>query len=130
MASGQILHVGNILNNGYLHCKYLRKRGVLSDSLNVDYRHCQGQPEWAEVDIRQSVADWDQDWKEIDLKGFVRPDWFHDVTLAELGNLGQTAFADIAVLEIAEGDFGLTDNGSGNRVLRTDKRIVCGQANS
>jgi dihydroorotase len=42
----------------------------------------------------------------------------------ELGNLGQTAFADIAVLEITEGDFGLTDNGSGNRVLRTDKRIV------
>ena len=43
----------------------------------------------------------------------------------ELGNLGQTAFADIAVLEIAEGDFGLTDNGSGNRVYRTDRRIVC-----
>ena len=43
----------------------------------------------------------------------------------ELGNLGQTAIADIAVLEIAEGDFGLTDNGSGNRVYRTDRRIVC-----
>ncbi|MCZ6539076.1 MAG: amidohydrolase/deacetylase family metallohydrolase [Chloroflexi bacterium] len=43
----------------------------------------------------------------------------------ELGNLGQTAGADIAVLEIAEGDFGLTDNGSGTRVYRTDRRIVC-----
>ena len=43
----------------------------------------------------------------------------------ELGNIGQTAFADIAVLEVAEGDFGLTDNGSGNRAYRTNKRIVC-----
>ena len=43
----------------------------------------------------------------------------------ELGNLGQTAFADIAVLEIAEGDFGLTDNGTGNRVFHTNQRIVC-----
>lgn len=43
----------------------------------------------------------------------------------ELGNLGQTAIADIAVLEMAEGDFGLTDNGSGNRVYRANRRIVC-----
>ena len=43
----------------------------------------------------------------------------------ELGNLGQSQPADIAVLEIAEGDFGLVDNGSGNRVFKTDKRIVC-----
>ena len=42
----------------------------------------------------------------------------------ELGNLGQTALADITVLEIAEGDFGLTDNGTGYRVFPTDKRIV------
>ena len=43
----------------------------------------------------------------------------------ELGNLGQSAHADIAVLEITEGDFGLTDNGSGRRVFKTNKRIVC-----
>jgi len=42
----------------------------------------------------------------------------------ELGNLGQTRPADIAVLEVAEGEFGLVDNGSGNRVFKTDKRIV------
>ncbi len=42
----------------------------------------------------------------------------------ELGNLGQTALADIAVLDIAEGDFGLTDNGTGNRRMSADKRIV------
>ena len=56
-----------------------------------------------------------------------RSTWAPALTIGhpELGNIGQTAFADIAVLEIAEGDFGLTDNGSGNRVYPTDKRIVC-----
>jgi dihydroorotase len=43
----------------------------------------------------------------------------------ELGNLGQTAPADIAVLEIAEGDFGLVDNGTANRVFKASQRIVC-----
>ena len=43
----------------------------------------------------------------------------------ELGNLGQTQPADIAVLNVTEGDFGLVDNGSGNRVFKTDKRIIC-----
>ena len=56
-----------------------------------------------------------------------RSTWTPALTIGhpELGNIGQTAFADIAVLEIAEGDFGLTDNGSGNRVYTTGKRIVC-----
>jgi len=56
-----------------------------------------------------------------------RSTWAPALTIGhpELGNIGQTAFADIAVLKIAEGDFGLTDNGSGNRVYPTDKRIVC-----
>ena len=43
----------------------------------------------------------------------------------ELGNLGQTVPADIAVLDITEGDFGLVDNGTSNRVFKTNKRIVC-----
>lgn len=43
----------------------------------------------------------------------------------ELGNLGQTAPADIAVLELAEGDFGLVDNGTANRVYKANTRIVC-----
>jgi len=56
-----------------------------------------------------------------------RSTWTPALTIGhpELGNIGQTAYADIAVLEIAEGDFGLTDNGSGNRVYPTCKRIVC-----
>ena len=56
-----------------------------------------------------------------------RSTWVPAQTLGhtELGNIGQTAFADIAVLEMAEGDFGLTDNGSGNRAFHTNQRIVC-----
>ena len=56
-----------------------------------------------------------------------RSTWTPALTIGhpELGNIGQTAFADIAVLEIADGDFGLTDNGSGNRVYPTCKRIIC-----
>ena len=43
----------------------------------------------------------------------------------ELGNLGQSVPADIAVLNITEGEFGLVDNGTDNRVYKSDKRIVC-----
>ena len=43
----------------------------------------------------------------------------------ELGNLGQTAPADIAVLNVTEGEFGLLDNGTAHRVFKSDKRIVC-----
>lgn len=82
-----ILHVGNILNNGYLHCKFLRNRGVPADVLNVDYRHCQGQPEWAEVAIKTSIEEWNPAWDKIDLNGFKRPDWFFDVSTDQLSLL-------------------------------------------
>lgn len=83
----QVLHVGNILNNGYLHCKYLRARGVVADNLNVDYTHCQGQPEWCEARINTPVAHWDQDWSAMDLGDFVRPDWYLQTTTAGLAEL-------------------------------------------
>lgn len=87
-SSRPVLHIGNILNNGYLHCRYLREYGVEADSLNIDYLHCQGQPEWAEVHITDPVEEWNQDWSQIDLKGFCRPDWFFDVALSDLPALG------------------------------------------
>ncbi len=82
--SRSVLHVGNILNNGYLHCKYLRKRGIYADALNIDYKHCQGQPEWAEVLITEEIDEWEQDWREIDLGGFKRPDWFFDLSFGDI----------------------------------------------
>jgi len=43
----------------------------------------------------------------------------------ELGTLTVGGCADVAVLELAEGDFGLGDNGvSGYRVMKTDRRLV------
>jgi glycosyltransferase involved in cell wall biosynthesis len=89
-----ILHIGNILNNGYLHCKYLRWRGVSADCLNVDYRHCQGQPEWAEVSIRAGVDEFNPDWSSIDLGGFQRPSWFFDVNQKDLSGLACTLLGD------------------------------------
>ena len=44
---------------------------------------------------------------------------------SDLGSLSESTIADIAVLKISEGDFGLTDNGSGIRVLNSNKRIEC-----
>jgi glycosyltransferase involved in cell wall biosynthesis len=85
-----ILHIGNILNNGYLHCKYLRKQGIPADSLNVDYRHCQGQPEWAEVYITEPIDEFYPDWSKADLKGFKRPRWFYDVSLNQLSFLASS----------------------------------------
>ncbi len=90
----KVLHVGNILNNGYLHCRYLRKRGVDADCLNVDYRHCQGQPEWAEVYLNETVDEFNPDWSKCDLKGFKRPEWFFDLTLRELANYSKLEQSD------------------------------------
>ena len=43
----------------------------------------------------------------------------------ELGSLSVGADADIAVLELSKGDFGLTDGGrTGFRVMRSDQRLV------
>ena len=44
--------------------------------------------------------------------------------LPELGHLGEGSEADIAVLKIVDGDFGLIDNGlTGNRKLKTTSII-------
>ncbi len=84
---GMVLHIGNILNNGYLHCKYLRKSRVAADCLNVDYKHCQGQPEWAEAYITDPVDEFNPDWSKVDLQGFKRPEWFYDLFIHELPKL-------------------------------------------
>ncbi|CAA7619090.1 conserved hypothetical protein [Magnetospirillum sp. LM-5] len=94
MTLRHVLHVGNILNNGYLHCKYLRRRGVMAESLNVDYTHCQGQPEWNEVRITQPVAHFDQDWSQIDVGEFQRPAWYHGLSCGDLPELADRMAGD------------------------------------
>ena len=82
--SFDVLHIGNIVNNGYLHAKYLRRRGVGAHNLNVDYTHCQGAPEWTDALIKEPVAEWDQDWSLLDLGGYQRPPWYHGIMIADV----------------------------------------------
>jgi glycosyltransferase involved in cell wall biosynthesis len=84
----RILHLGNILNNGYLNAKFLRRRGWAADSVTIDYRHVQAQPEWEEVPIiNPELAHFDPDWSRIALGAYQRVPWFHDVTIADVGRL-------------------------------------------
>lgn len=86
----RILHLGNILNNGYLNCKFLRRRGWSADSVTVDYFHVQAQPEWEEVAIINPELSHDNpDWNRVELSGYVRPNWFHDVGLAQVPRLAE-----------------------------------------
>jgi glycosyltransferase involved in cell wall biosynthesis len=81
----RVLHLGNILNNGYLNAKVLRQHGWPADAVGVDYWHVQGQPEWDEVEIVDPSLDhFNPDWTRVDLHGFQRPWWFHDPLLAQI----------------------------------------------
>lgn len=85
LVNQRVLHLGNILNNGYLNAKVLRAHGWPADAVGVDYWHVQGQPEWDEVEITDVKIDhFNPDWTKVDLKGFTRPWWFHDPLLAQL----------------------------------------------
>lgn len=80
-----VIHVGNILNNGYLNCKFLRRFGFEADCLNLDYPNSQGAPEWEDVDFGDaSVPEWEPDWSAYDIGGYQRPDWFFDLMSADL----------------------------------------------
>lgn len=89
----RVLHLGNILNNGYLNSKFLRRRGWQADSVSVDYRHVQAQPEWEEVAIIDPrLSHNSPDWSRIDLRGYRRAPWFRDPSLAEIRDVaGQLA---------------------------------------
>jgi glycosyltransferase involved in cell wall biosynthesis len=81
----RVLHFGNILNNGYLNSKFLRRRGWAADSVTIDYFHVQAQPEWEEVAvINPDLSQTEPDWNTIDLAGYTRPEWFHDVRLTDV----------------------------------------------
>src|SRR5262245_29993303 len=109
--SRRILHLGNILNNGYLNAKFQRRRGWAADSVTVDYRHVQAQPEWEEVAIiNPDLAQFDPDWSTIDLGGYQRVSWFHDVPQAGIKQLAQ----EIAARDAASGD-GPSANGHAAR---------------
>lgn len=83
----RVLHIGNIMNNGYLNAKFLRRAGLECDAVTVDYRHVQGQPEWEEVAIREEISHFEPNWAAASRAGYSRPPWFFDVCLAGLPEL-------------------------------------------
>ena len=86
----RILHLGNIVNNGYLNAKFLRRAGWEADSVSIDYRHVQGQPEWEDVAfVNPGLDHFDPDWNLVDLGGYRRVEWFHDVDLFDIGRLAE-----------------------------------------
>lgn len=101
----RLLHVGNILNNGYLNSKFLRRAGWEADSVTIDYRHVQAQPEWEEVPIiNPSLAQFDPDWTTVDLGNYRRPAWFHDAQQSEIGLLAaKIEGRPSAVAEVSHG---------------------------
>ncbi len=87
MLNFPILHIGNILNNGYLNCKFLRRHNINAHLLNLDYKHVQGQPEWEETRIRGVIDHFNPDWSQHDLAGFQRPSWLYDISLSDVSLL-------------------------------------------
>src|SRR5688500_2714552 len=84
----RILHLGNIVNNGYLNAKFLRRAGWIADSVSIDYRHVQAQPEWEDVAfVNPGLDHFDPDWDRVDLGDYRRVEWFHDVDLADVDGL-------------------------------------------
>ena len=88
--SKRVLHLGNILNNGYLNAKFLRRAGWSADSVSIDYRHVQAQPEWEDVAFANCGVDhFAPDWTGVDLGPYRRVDWFHDVDFVDIGLLAR-----------------------------------------
>lgn len=73
----RILHIGNIANNAYNNAKLLNVAGLDCDVICYDYYHTMSCPEWEDADFIGEINDeLRPDWTKVDLRGFVRPDWF------------------------------------------------------
>ncbi|WP_421954172.1 glycosyltransferase [Polaromonas sp.] len=72
-----VLHIGNIANNAYNNAKLLGEVGFACDVICYDYYHIMGCPEWEDADFENTLSDdFRPDWREVNLRGFVRPSWF------------------------------------------------------
>lgn len=77
----RVLHLGNVANNAYLNAKLLASR-VDSDVLSYAHYHIMGSPEWEDSDFAGHVDEFHPDWRQVDLRGFRRPEWFAEGPLA------------------------------------------------
>ena len=79
----RVLHIGNIANNAYNNAKLLNDAGLDCDVICYDYYHAMSCPEWEDADfIGEINDDFRPDWTKVDLRGFVRPDWFVQGTMS------------------------------------------------
>ena len=73
----RVLHIGNIANNSYNNAKILIEVGFECDVICYDYYHIMGCPEWEDADFENTLKDdFYPKWREVDLNGFTRPNWF------------------------------------------------------
>ncbi|CAN5290901.1 hypothetical protein BH10PSE19_BH10PSE19_18380 [soil metagenome] len=73
----RVLHLGNIANNAYINAKVMRRHGIESDVICLNYYHIMGCPEWEDAEFEGDVGDdFLPDWSAVNLKGFKRPSWF------------------------------------------------------
>ena len=95
----RVLHIGNIANNAYNIAKALRQRaGVEADVFTHGYCHYISQPEWEDADIAPVRFDEDEapNWSAVDLKGFVRPEWYSErLDLRAIARLRSMAAKDL-----------------------------------
>jgi MoaA/NifB/PqqE/SkfB family radical SAM enzyme/glycosyltransferase involved in cell wall biosynthesis len=78
----RVLHIGNVAGNAYNIVKALREKTDIEAYCYADhYRYYISQPEWEDADI--GIIDCNEyvpvDWSRVDLKGFMRPDWYMEI---------------------------------------------------
>ena len=78
----RVLHLGNIANNAYLNAKIQRRNGIEADVISYDYYHVMGCPEWEDSAFVGEVDEFLPDWWAVDLRGYRRPRWFAQGSLA------------------------------------------------
>jgi glycosyltransferase involved in cell wall biosynthesis len=66
----RVLHLGNLVNNGYLNAKFLRRDGIEADAF-CDETHVISQPEWEEADVDTP----DDHYAPLVAPGWQRPEW-------------------------------------------------------
>jgi glycosyltransferase involved in cell wall biosynthesis len=70
----RVLHVGNVVNNGYLNAKFQRRAGIEADAI-CDERHIFSLPEWEEADLHGTFEPYPDLSELARAGGWERPSW-------------------------------------------------------
>ena len=80
----RVLHVGNIVNNGYLAAKKERENGFESYLINVNAHHVMMMPEWEELNLEFEYSQYSTNM--LKLKGKELPFWVVSGSWPEIYN--------------------------------------------